>query len=151
MDATALLCREHDRLRRSVEALASATGARERAAALQRVRSELRAHELLEETVFYPAVRRVRSRQLRGAVRDGLEQHHAIDGLLVELSAVDVDDAAFGARAGALREAVTAHLQGEEAVLFTEARLRLAEVRLERLGRRMESLRREPEAVTAGG
>jgi hemerythrin superfamily protein len=143
-DAIALLTRDHDVVRTALRDLLAAGEPRARAAALRHACAALRAHERREEAVFYPAVRRLRSRAGRRAVHSGLAAHQAIDGLVAELEQMDPDAPLFAERAARLHAAVTAHLREEEDGLFAEARTALAEDRLFRLARRMELMSVEP-------
>src|SRR5689334_2196981 len=141
MDATVLLQIDHDRIKTLVRTLTDGGGAASRADAFRSLRSELNAHARIEEEVFYPAVMKVRSQAVREAVRAALEAHHVVDGLLAELGQCDAEEPRFRAAAAGLRTALERHIAEEEGPMFAEARIHLTDERLERLGRRMESLK----------
>ena len=141
MDATTFLQVDHDALKTALRALTDASAdSASRRMAFRTLRDGLEMHERIEEDVFYPAVMKVRSHGAREAVRSALEDHHVVDGLIVELDQRDVEDPQFSARAALLRTALERHIAAEEEGMFAEARIHLTDERLERLGRRMEAL-----------
>jgi len=97
---------------------------------------------------------RLRAEPAREAVRDALEDHHVVDGLLAELDQLDPEDARYGDKMQTLQESVERHIEAEEDALFAQARIHLTDERLERLGRDMailkESLAGEAAAVGSG-
>jgi hemerythrin superfamily protein len=153
MDATTLLKRDHEAVRELFRAFAEAgsdPGARR--SLYRHIRQELRTHSRVEEHVFYPAVMRLRAEPAREAVRDALEDHHIVDGLLAELDQLDPEDARYGEKMRTLEESVERHIEAEEDALFAQARIHLTDERLERLGRDMAVLRESlgGEPVTGG-
>jgi iron-sulfur cluster repair protein YtfE (RIC family) len=153
MDVTTLLKQDHDAVRQLFRALAEAgTDAGARNSLYKSIRQELQNHSRVEEQVFYPAVMRVRSDPAREAVRDALEEHHIVDGLLAELDQLDPEDATYGEKMRALQESVERHIEEEEDAMFAQARIHLTDERLERLGRDMALLKESlgGEAVAVG-
>ncbi len=155
MDATALLKRDHDAVRAHLRELADAgADATARGSLFKTIRQELRLHSRLEEQVFYPAVMRVRAEPAREAVREALEDHHVMDGLLAELDQLEPEDAGYAEKVLALQTSVERHIEEEESAMFAQARIHLTDERLERLGRDMaalkESLGGESRGVGAG-
>jgi hypothetical protein len=141
MDATTYLQGEHDHLKVALRALTDATSdAASRLAAFRALRAGLAVHSRVEEEVFYPAVMKMRAPGGVEAVRAALEDHHVVDGLVAELDEREVDDPQFAVKAVALRAALERHIAAEEDDMFAQARIHLTDERLERLGRRMESL-----------
>jgi hemerythrin superfamily protein len=161
MEATALLKKDHDAVREMFLAFADARGdAETRRGLFRAIRQALETHSWIEEQVFYPAVMRVRAEAARDAVREALEDHHLVDGLIAEIAQLDADDARYVEKMRALREGVERHLEVEEQAMFAQARIHLTDERLERLGREMALLRAshggepadlEPTPVGAGG
>jgi hemerythrin-like domain-containing protein len=84
---------------------------------------------------------RVRAEPAREAVREALEDHHLLDGLIAELDQLDADDTGYVEKVRALQESVERHLEDEEQSMFAQARIHLTDERLERLGRDMALLR----------
>lgn len=155
MDATTLLKRDHDAVRQLFRAFAEAGGDVDVRKSLYRtIRQELQTHSRVEEQVFYPAVMRVRAEPAREAVREALEDHHIVDGLLAELDQLEPEDIRYGEKMRTLQESVERHIDEEEDTMFAQARIHLTDERLERLGRDMallkESLGGEPVGVGGG-
>jgi iron-sulfur cluster repair protein YtfE (RIC family) len=144
LDATAMLARDHERLRQLLEDLAEAAAAGdvERKKALFRTfKAALHVHATLEEEVFYPAVMKLRSAWAREAVRDALEEHQAVDSIVAELDQMEPEDRQYDAKVEGLRASVEHHIGEEERAMFAEARNHLTDDRLQALGRQMASLR----------
>ena len=141
MDATLYLQRDHDELKAALRSLADTSAdPASRLAGFRALRAGLAVHSQVEEEVFYPAVMKVRSHAGHEAVRTALEDHHVVDGLIAELAEREIDDPQFEVKAAALRAALERHIAAEEEEMFAQARVHLTDERLERLGRRMESL-----------
>jgi hypothetical protein len=154
MDATLYLQGDHDQLKVALRALTDATAdPASRLAAFRALRAGLAVHARVEEDVFYPAVMKMRSPAGHEAVRSALEDHHVVDGLVAELDEREIDDPQFEVKAAALRAALERHIAAEEDGMFAQARIHLTDERLERLGRRMETLSvalRSPGAAGSG-
>ena len=143
LDATAILARDHEQLRRLLVDLAdaSATGAFDRKKELFRVfKAALHIHATLEEEVFYPAVMKLRSAWAREAVREALEEHQAVDSIVAEIDQMEPEDNQYDAKLLGLRASVEHHISQEESAMFAEARNHLTDDRLQALGRQMVSL-----------
>lgn len=154
MDATTLLKNDHDAVRQLFREFVAASGDPEARKVLVRtIRQSLQTHSRIEEEVFYPAVMRVRVESAREAVREALEEHHIVDGLLAELAELDPEDAGYGEKMRSLQQSVERHLDEEEDAMFAQARIHLTDERLERLGRDMAVLKEslQPEPVGATG
>ena len=152
MDATLLLKKDHETVRHLFRAFAEAgSDAEARRSLYRNIRRELQTHSRVEEHVFYPAVMRLRAEPAREAVRDALEDHHLVDGLLAEIDQLEPDDARYGEKMRTLQESVERHIDSEEDALFAQVRIHLTDERLERLGRDMAVLRESlgGEAVVA--
>lgn len=152
MEATSLLMRDHEAVRRLFRAFGEAGSDVDARRLLYRhIRQELQTHSRVEEHVFYPAVMRLRAEPAREAVRDALEEHHVVDGLLAELDQLEPEDARYGEKMRVLQQSVERHIAAEEDALFSQARIHLTDERLERLGHDMamlrESLGVEPAAI----
>jgi len=143
-EATALLARDHAHLRDLLAELAEASprlGLERKGSLFRAFKLLLEAHALVEEEVFYPAVMRLRSETARRAVKEALEEHQGIDGLIAEIDQLEPEEGAYDAKVENLREGVERHFRGEETAMFSEARNHLTDDRLETLGRQMLALR----------
>jgi iron-sulfur cluster repair protein YtfE (RIC family) len=148
MDATALLQQEHERVKQLFRDFEAATGSLvDQKAAMKAIKTELEAHTFVEEEVFYPAVMRLRDDEAREAVREALEDHHLVDGLIAELDALEPEDPRYEATVLALRQSLERHMEREEQALFAHARIHLTDERLEKLGRQMAARRESRFAV----
>ena len=142
MDATTLLRKDHEAVRQLFRDFSAAgNDADARRSLYRHIRHELQTQSRVEEHVFYPAVMRLRAEPAREAVRDALEDHHIVDGLLAELDQLEPEDVQYGEKMRTLQLSVERHIVSEEAALFTQARIHLTDERLERLGQDMASLR----------
>jgi hemerythrin-like domain-containing protein len=147
MNAIKLLEDDHDRVRALLAKLASTTtrSARRREQLLEQVASELRVHSLIEEEIFYPALRQAgRSGEDERMFFESLEEHRAAgDLVLPDLQNTKSDGEQFGGRAKVLRELIEHHADEEEREMFPRARQLLSRARLEELGAAMAERKRE--------
>jgi iron-sulfur cluster repair protein YtfE (RIC family) len=130
------LKKDHDAVRQLFREFAEVKGDSAARRSLYRaIRQEIETHSRVEEQVFYPAVMRVRAEPAREAVREALEEHHLVDGLLAEIDQLDPEDAVYLEKMRLLQERVERHITEEEKAMFAQARIHLTDERLERLGR----------------
>src|SRR3989441_7361288 len=146
LDATALLARDHEHLRRLLDDLAEAAVERafDRKKALFRAfKAALHVHATGEEEVFYPAVMKLRSAWAREAVREALEEHQAVDSIVAEIDQMEPEDSQYDVKVEGLRASVEHYIGVEERAMFAETRNHLTDDRLQALGRQMVKLRDE--------
>jgi hypothetical protein len=141
MDATHLLAEDH----RKVEDLfgqfekAGGDGRKEKLA--RRICTELKIHSMIEEEIFYPA--------LRGKIEDdsldeAYVEHDGAKMLINEIEAGGPDDDFYDAKVKVLQEQIEHHVKEEEKQqgnIFQQARA--ADVDLEALGRQMAARKAE--------
>ena len=113
------------------------------------LKKELEIHAKIEEELFYPAVVKLRSGEARAIVRDGLEEHQALEGMLAEIDQMDELDQRYDERIAALSESLELHLRDEEERIFAQAVSHLSEARLEKIGSDMQA-RREKLGSSSG-
>jgi hemerythrin superfamily protein len=142
MDALDLIKQDHKRLRKLLEEALKAERA-EREERLDHLRTELVAHERMEEEVLYPRLRD--EKKAHETVLEGYEEHHVADVLLDELLDVPPETDLWKAKVKVLKENVEHHMDEEEDELFKEARAVLDREELNRLGERMEQIKRSAE------
>jgi len=142
MDALDLIKQDHKRLRKLLEETLEAEGS-EREERMDFLRTELVAHERMEEDVLYPRLRE--EKKARETVLEGYEEHHVADVLLDELLDVPPDTDLWKAKVKVLKENVEHHMDEEEDELFKGARAVLDREELKRLGERMERIKRSAE------
>jgi len=142
MDALDLIKQDHKRLRKLLDETLKAEGA-EREERLDHLRTELVAHERMEEEVLYPRLRD--EKKAHETVLEGYEEHHVADVLLDELLDVPPETDLWKAKVKVLKENVEHHMDEEEDELFKGARAVLDREELNRLGERMEQIKRSAE------
>jgi hypothetical protein len=143
MNAVELIKEDHKRLKKMLEHTLEAEGSTDREAAMDQLRTELVAHERMEEEVFYPRLRD--EQKVRDNVLEGLEEHHVADLILDELLDVPPDTDLWKAKVKVLKENVEHHMDEEEDELLKNAKRVLDREELDRLGERMERIKRDAE------
>ena len=84
------------------------------------IKGELTVHEIIEEEIFYPALKD--HPKAKDIVLEGYEEHHVVDLLMSELEALAVDDESWGAKAKVMKENIEHHIEEEEGEMFKQAR-----------------------------
>ena len=140
-DATQLLTQDH----REVEALfakfekATGDGAKEKLA--RQICTELKIHTMIEEELFYPA--------LRGKISDddldeAMVEHDGAKVLVNDIEAAEPDDQYYDAKVKVLQEEIDHHVQEEEkreTGLFSQARK--ADLDMDALGEQLAARKQE--------
>ncbi len=106
---------------------------------------ELTVHATIEETVFYPRVRRA-GEQEKDEVLEGIEEHQLIKELVGDLEGMTAEDESYDAKVKVLKEQVEHHVEEEEGEMFPHVRKAIKEEELIRLG---EELVRAKQAAGA--
>lgn len=140
-DAITLLEADHrrmeDLLKRGEET--TERGVERRKELLDTIVSELAAHEMIEEKVFYPALQS--HPEARDIVLEGFEEHHVADVVVKELGEMAADKEQWGAKFKVLQETIQHHIDEEEGEMFRTARAVLGQDELDALGREMAGLK----------
>jgi hypothetical protein len=147
MNATTLLKRQHKEVRTLFKQMEKTESARERRQLLDQIATALEAHTLIEEEIFYPAMREVESKKAEEMVNEAYEEHHVVKLVLRELPEVNPEDERFEAKMTVLSELIEHHVEEEEDEMFKLAK-KLGDDELEELGIRMEE--RFEQAVAQG-
>lgn len=142
MDAIQLLTDDHNRVRKMLAELEKSDGAK-RKDAFGQVFEALTVHELIEEEIFYPALRE--HPRAKDLVLESYVEHDVVDRLLGELKQMRPDDELWDAKCQVMTENLEHHLEEEESELFKKARQAFDEDELERLGREMQRRKTEAE------
>jgi len=141
MDALTLLRRDHDVIKPLLQQLKETTDRAEkgRSELFSRIKADLTIHELIEEEIFYPALRaHPRAKEI---VLEGYEEHDVVSRLMGELDGMEPTDERFGPKANVMAENIEHHIEEEEGEMFTKARQAFDRDELETLGQRMERRR----------
>ena len=108
------------------------------------INEELTIHAEIEERLFYPAVRDVKTDEAEDLVNEAVEEHLIVKTLLEECSALQPGEAQFDAKMKVLRDTVEHHAAEEEKEMFPQAK-KLPDEVLESLLIEMEALRNDLE------
>lgn len=143
MDGITLLRQDH----KTVEGLfkkfekAGAGAFKAKRQLVDRIIEELAVHAVVEEQVFYPAVREAVP-DTEETVLEALEEHHIVKWTLKELDDMDAEHERFEAKVTVLIESVRHHVEEEEGELFPEVRKALGRKRLGEIGDAMEKAKK---------
>jgi hemerythrin superfamily protein len=141
MNATDLLKDGHDRVREMFDHFRDLgpEERREKQALFNRIADALEIHAELEERIFYPAVRSVKSEDAMEITLEAFEEHKIVETLLRQIRSLSRGDPRKDAKMKVLMESVEHHIEEEEDEIFAEAN-DLGDERLEELGDRMQAL-----------
>jgi predicted nucleic acid-binding protein len=137
MNALTMLEDDHKKMRGLLDQLESTTerGVKTREELFASIKGELTIHEIIEEEIFYPALKS--HPKAEDIVLEGYEEHHVVDLVMAELEDLPVDDESWGAKAKVMKENVEHHMEEEEGEMFKQARAVFDRQELEQLGERM--------------
>ena len=143
MDAITLLKEDHRLFRKLLEQGDETTerAKKTRMELLDRIAAELKAHEKIEEEIFYPALQGFE--RAKEIVLEGYEEHHVADLIVAELRKTGVDDERWGAKFSVLKENIEHHIEEEEGEMFKKARTLLDKDQLVALGEQMQAMKRQ--------
>ncbi len=131
--AVEVLFDHHEVLRGFLGKLAAmAPSDRRRRDCLRALAVEFDIHEVVEEKIFYPAVRRVTD-----TVGDAYAQHNELDDVFAATMRMGPADAGFMTQVEVLHAALEQHAGSEERTMFVDV-LRLGDTRLRELGAELE-------------
>jgi hemerythrin-like domain-containing protein len=150
MDALKLLKDDHAKVKKLLTELETTTerGVKTRQELFGRIKAELTVHEIIEEEIFYPALRdHPRAKEI---VLEGYEEHNVVDRLLGELEQLAFDDETWGPKAKVMKENIEHHIEEEGSEMFKQARSVFDRDDLEALGDRMDARKRDAQRQTAG-
>lgn len=137
MKATDLLKKQHKEVKSLFKKIESTENARERRRLMSEIATALEGHTVIEEEMFYPAVRGLETQKAEEMVMEAFEEHHVVKLVLAELPQVDPEDERFEAKMTVLSELVEHHADEEEKEMFKLAN-KLGKDELEALGEQME-------------
>jgi hemerythrin superfamily protein len=142
MDALTLLKKDHQ----TVEKLFARFEKKPGKEIADRFIRELSIHAVIEEQLFYPAVRQAAKAQgLKEAedeVLEALEEHHVAKWLLSEIEGLDEDDERFEPKCKVLIESVRHHVKEEEGPLFRMVRRLFKRDQLDELGKLLQKAKK---------
>jgi hemerythrin superfamily protein len=111
------------------------------------IKAALEVHATIEEEIFYPAVKKARSENVKDEVREAYEEHKQIKRLLAQISSITSADETYDMKIKVLKEGVEHHIKEEEGEMFPDAKKFLGEHRLVELGAKLESRKEQLETT----
>ncbi|MBA2323149.1 MAG: hemerythrin domain-containing protein [Pseudonocardiales bacterium] len=109
---------------------------------VERIIEALTVHTYIENEGMYPAVRELVP-ALEDDVLESYEEHHVVDVLCMELTAMTPDAERFDAKTTVLIENVTHHIDEEENDWFPQVREALGRNDLQEIGARLLELKKK--------
>jgi hemerythrin-like domain-containing protein len=151
LDAVTLLRDDHRTVKRLLRELDRTTerAPKTRAELFDRLRAELTVHEIIEEELFYPALKS--HPKARDIVLEGYEEHDVVNSILGDMADVSATDETWGAKASVMIENLRHHIEDEETDMFVKARQVFDRSELRELGQRMAARKAEAKERRAGG
>jgi hypothetical protein len=143
-NAIDLLKGDHERMKALFRRFEKASSLPEKKRLADEAVLELKVHSLLEEEIFYPAIRQVIEDDSLMNLAD--EEHHAVKVLLAELSTMQGTESHFDGKFTVLTENVVHHMREEEEEMFPKAEM--TDIDFDKLGVRMQ---RRKEDLLRGG
>ncbi|HEX4017503.1 MAG TPA: hemerythrin domain-containing protein [Frankiaceae bacterium] len=143
MDAITLLKNDHqevENLFKAYEKLGS-RAYKSKQKSVAGIIKALSVHAVIEEQVFYPAVR-AEVAGANGEVLEAIEEHHIVKWVLNELEHLASDAENYDAKVSVLMENVRHHVKEEERDLFPEVRKALGRKRLAEVGDDLEAAKK---------
>ncbi len=132
MKATELLEAQHRKVEQLFKRIES--GRSDKKATVRELADALGAHMMIEEEIFYPAVKKVKE----DLVMESYEEHDVARYALRNLLGTSVSDERFDARVTALKELIEHHVKEEEEDLFPKVRKAMADETQSALGKEMK-------------
>lgn len=141
VDALTLLTEDHEHVKamfEQYEGLGDRANASKKKLAIQ-ICEELTKHTMIEEEIFYPAV--------RAAIKDedmmdeALVEHASAKDLIAQIQEMEATEELFDAKVKVLQEMIEHHVEEEEGEMFKKARG--AKLDLEELGQQMAERKNE--------
>jgi hemerythrin-like domain-containing protein len=141
MNALTMLKNDHDAMKRLLTDLESTTerGIKTREELFARIKEDLTVHEIIEEEIFYPALKE--HPRAKDIVLEGYEEHNVVDTIVSQMEGLPFDDETWGAKAKVMHENIEHHIQEEEGEMFEKARQVFDRQELDELGDRMAARR----------
>jgi iron-sulfur cluster repair protein YtfE (RIC family) len=118
-DALSLLKGDHDDVKKLFKEIEAEE---DQGAIFNQIKEALEAHATIEEEIFYPAVKKARSEEVKDEVREAYEEHKQVKALLAAITEISPEDESYSAKIKVLKEDVEHHVEEEEGEMFPDAR-----------------------------
>jgi hemerythrin superfamily protein len=140
MKATQLLRSQHRDAKKLLVALEKGESASQ--ATVEKLVKALGAHMVIEQEIFYPAVKSLKP----DLVLEAFEEHAGAQTMMERLLKTEPGDESFTARVTTLKEMIQHHVDEEEEDLFPKVEKQMETAELDALGEQMKSRFDEVEA-----
>ena len=107
----------------------------------QRIFVELQAHAQIEEEIFYPKLQDASTKAV-SLVGEAVDEHHAVEGLIDQLSAADPKSEEYAAMMKTLMSNVRHHVEKEHNKVFPLAEKELKD-QLDEMGKQIQGRKKE--------
>jgi hemerythrin-like domain-containing protein len=140
-DALSLLEKDHRRFERLLKQGEETTenAVKGRTELLKTITTDLNLHELIEEKILYPALKRHPA--AKDIVLESFQEHHVADVIVGELQRLTVSAEQWGAKFKVLKENIEHHIKEEEGEMWRTARAVFSQDELRQLGARMARMK----------
>ena len=118
-DALSLLKGDHDDVKKLFKEIEAEE---DQEAIFNQIKEALEVHATIEEEIFYPAVKKARSEEVKDEVREAYEEHKQVKALLAAIAEISPDDESYSAKIKVLKEDIEHHVKEEEGEMFPDAR-----------------------------
>ena len=135
-NAIELLTADHERVKKLFKEFEKIKDSDDQESCIENVKSacaELRVHSMIEEEIFYPAVRSKADQELEELLNEADVEHASVDQLIDKLAEIEPSDGMYKAHFMVICEYVKHHVQEEEKEMFPKVR-KLKELDLDELG-----------------
>jgi len=136
--AIAIILNDHDKVKDLFDRFENAESVAEKEKIITKATTELKIHAVIEEEIFYPAVRRHVGTDI---MNEADEEHHVARMLVAELDVIGREDDHRNAKFEVLAESVRHHIKEEEGEMLPKAKE--LDLDFEALGRQILARKKE--------
>ena len=144
-DALSILKHDHEQVKKLFKKIEAEEG---QETTFNQIKVALELHATIEEEIFYPAVKKARSEEVKDEVREAYEEHKQVKALLAAIAEILPTEESYSAKIKVLKDDVDHHIKEEEGEMFADARKYLRAAKLEHLGSQMQARKDELQAIT---
>jgi hemerythrin superfamily protein len=139
MDALSMLSADHRKVEELFKEFEAAKAGNTKKSIVQKICDELTVHAMLEESAFYPVVRK----KLRDddMMDEAKVEHSSLKWLIAQLEEESPSDDLYDAKVTVLKEYVSHHVKEEEQEMFKK--IRATDMDIEELGQFMQVVKKE--------
>jgi hemerythrin superfamily protein len=146
MDAIEALSKDHRAVYQLFEQIEKTDnrGVQNRTQLFQELRRELELHTQVEETIFYPEMKKYEA--TRNLVGEALDEHGEVKQMLQQIGRLSAEDEQWSELINELKLAVQHHVREEEGQIFPAARKELDQTRIDELGQQIQQVKQKASA-----